>query len=281
MIGIVDVGGGMKAIYSAGLLDYCLDNGIYFDYALGVSAGSGNLINYTARQKERLLRFYTDYSFRKEYMSLGNFIKNGEYCHLDYPYSILSHEDGEDPIDYEALIASSTVFNAVVTNLETGLPEYYGEETLAKNEYWLCKASSSIPIVSKPIEKFGNKYYDGGISDPIPLKRALEDGCDKVVVVLSRPIDYRKSVRRFDKIASKSIRKYPETAKAMLNRAELYNQQLEAILKDESLKDKVLIMAPSDTMGIDTLSKKKDEIKAVYELGYADGPILEKFYNGL
>ncbi|NLY19865.1 MAG: patatin family protein [Tissierellia bacterium] len=184
MIGVIDVGGGMKAIYSAGLLDYCLDNKIYFDYALGVSAGSGNLMNYTSRQIGRAKSFYLDYSFRSEYLSMKNLFTKGEYCDLSYPYKILSNENGESPIDYETLFSSDTYFKGVVTNAQTGKAEYYGEETMSKNDYWISMASSAIPFVSKPYERYGKAFYDGGIADPIPLKQALADGCEKVVVIL-------------------------------------------------------------------------------------------------
>lgn len=142
MIGIIDVGGGMKAVYSAGVLDYCLEKNIYVDYTLGVSAGSGNLINYVARQKERSYIFYTDYVFRKEYMSVSNILKKGQYCDQNYPYSIISDEFGENPLDYNTLVKSKTQFKAVVTNAVTGKAEYYSKDDLLRNDYWVCKASS-------------------------------------------------------------------------------------------------------------------------------------------
>lgn len=277
MIGVIDVGGGMKAIYSAGVLDYCLEKNIYFDYALGVSAGSGNLMNYAARQKERTYVFYTEYVFRKEYMSVSNFFRKGEYCDLDYPYSVISNEYGENPLDYDTLVASGTYFKAVVTNAETGEAEYYSEDDLARNDYWLCKASSTIPIVSKPFEKFGKRFYDGGIGNPIPLDKAFEDGCEKVVIILSRPKNFKKTLRKADKVSKLFLRKYPKLVKAIYNRADKYNEQLDSILNNPELKDKVLILAPNENLGIDTLSKKKDKLDKSYNMGYGDGSKIEEF----
>ncbi|WP_100065360.1 patatin-like phospholipase family protein [Miniphocaeibacter massiliensis] len=277
MIGIIDVGGGMKAIYSAGILDYCLDNEIYFDYALGVSAGSGNLGTYTARQRGRNYIFYTDYTFRKEYMSTRNFLKNGEYCNLDYPYSVLSNEGGENPLDYDILEISSTDLNVVATEAASGKPEYFNQKDMSRNDYWLFKASSTIPIVSKPFEREGKRYYDGGIADPIPVKKAFEDGCDKVVIVLSRPKNFRKYLRKSDKLSKVFLKKYPKMIEAIYNRADKYNKILEELLEGELYKNKVLVLGPSDNFGVDTLSKKKEELDKLYQMGYEDGEKIKQF----
>ncbi|MFY9283688.1 MAG: patatin family protein [Miniphocaeibacter sp.] len=279
MIGIIDVGGGMKAIYSAGVLDYCLDKKIYFDYALGVSAGSGNLTTYTARQRGRNYTFYIDYVFRKEYMSIRNFIKKGEYCDLDYPYSVLSNEDGENPLDYDTFIKSKTNLNVVATDAETGKAVYFNKKEMKRNDYWLCKASSTIPIVSKPFVRDGKRYYDGGIADPIPIKKALEDGCEKIIIVLSRPKNFKKSLRKSDKMSKIILKKYPETVEAIYNRANKYNRVLNKVLTDEKLRNKVLILAPTDNFGVDTLSKKKDELNRLYYMGYDAGEEIEEFLS--
>ncbi len=277
MIGIIDVGGGMKAIYSAGILDYCLDNNIYFDYALGVSAGSGNLATYTSRQRGRSYLFYTDYTFRKEYMSVRNLLRKGEYCDLDYPYSVLFNEGGESPLDYDTMMNSSTDLNVVVTDSKTGEAKYFNRSELNRNDYWLFKASSTIPIVSKPFIRGGERYYDGGIADPIPIKRALEDGCEKVVVVLSRPKNFRKKLKKSEKFSKVVLRKYPNTVSAIYSRAKNYNSVLEELLEDENLKEKILIMAPSDNYGIDTLSKDREALDKIYDMGYKDGVIVKEF----
>lgn len=277
MIGIIDVGGGMKAVYSAGVLDYCLEKNIYVDYTLGVSAGSGNLINYVARQKERSYIFYTDYVFRKEYMSVSNILKKGQYCDQNYPYSIISDEFGENPLDYNTLVKSKTQFKAVVTNAVTGKAEYYSKDDLLRNDYWVCKASSSIPIISKAFKREGKIFYDGGIANPIPIEKAFNDGCEKIIVILSRPVDFRKNLKRIDKFSKLFLKKYPNLITGIYNRADKYNSQLEKILNNSDYKEKVLLLAPKDTFGVDTLSKKKDELDKLYNMGYKDGEKIESF----
>lgn len=279
MIGIIDVGGGMKAVYSAGILDYCLDNKIYFDYAIGISAGSGNLATYTARQRGRNYKFYTEYIFRREYMSFSNFMRKGEYCDLDYPYSILSNETGENPLDYDKFINSKTDLYIVATDAETGKPVYFNKKDMDRNNYWAFKASSTIPIVSKPFIRNGKRYYDGGISNPIPIKRAFDDGCEKVILVLSRPLDFRKKTRKTEKFSKVILKDYPKTVNAIYNRADKYNEVLTEILKDKSLNERILVLGPRDNFGVDTLTKKKEQVDELYNMGYDDGFKIKNFLN--
>ena len=128
-VGVIDVGGGLRSAYSTGVLDYCLDNGIHFDYGLGVSAGAANITSYLAGQRGRPLRFYTKYCPRPEYMSLGNFLRDGSYLGLDYIYGTLMNEDGEDPLDYDALVAGGVPYRITVTDALSGMPKYLGPES--------------------------------------------------------------------------------------------------------------------------------------------------------
>ena len=146
-VGIVDVGGGLRGIYSSGVLDYCLDQNICFNVCIGVSAGSANLITYVAKQKKRTYAFYADYSQRKEYMSLRNFIKTGNYINLDYIYSTLSNSEGENPLDYDQIMANKdSDIIIVATDAKTGNPIYFDKTNLERNNYNVLKASSSLPI---------------------------------------------------------------------------------------------------------------------------------------
>ena len=123
--GIVDVGGGLRGIYAAGVLDYCMDQGIHFDLGIGVSAGSANLASYGAGQRGRNYQFYTEYAFRKQYMSLGNFMAKKSYVDLDYVYGTLSCADGENPLDYAALRDNPMEYYVVATEAETGQSHYF------------------------------------------------------------------------------------------------------------------------------------------------------------
>ena len=144
-LGVVDVGGGMRAVYNAGVLDYCLEAGIKFDCCVGVSAGSANLITYLAGQKERNFKFYHEYSFRKKYMGLGNLIFGGSYFNLNYIYGTLGNSDGENPLDYEAYKNNPADFFVVAEDAVSGAPVYFTRNNIKKDDCRVLMASSSIP----------------------------------------------------------------------------------------------------------------------------------------
>ena len=146
MLGIIDVGGGMRGSFTAGIYDFLLDRNVQpFDYLIGVSAGSANMITYLARQRGRNLRSYTDYAFRKEYMSIHNALRHGSYIDLDYIYTTVSGPQGEDPVDMEAFNASTARYEAVVTDAATGEPLYFDKEELSGGDFSAIKASCAVP----------------------------------------------------------------------------------------------------------------------------------------
>lgn len=169
-VGVIDVGGGLRSAYSTGVLDYCLDNGIHFDYGLGVSAGAANITSYLAGQRGRALRFYTKYCSRPEYMGLGNFLRTGSYLGFDYIYGTLMNEGGEDPLDYDALKAGGVPYRITVTDALSGMPKYLGPESMSRNHYDALKATACLPVLDKPYPLDGRPYFDGTISDPIPFR---------------------------------------------------------------------------------------------------------------
>ena len=150
--GVIDVGGGFRGIYAAGVLDYCLDQGITFDLGIGISAGSANLASFAAGQRGRNYRFYTEYGFRKQYASLENFIRRRSYIDMDYVYSTLSNHDGENPLDYPAIRDNPMEFMVVATDALTGEARYFGKEDMAQDNYDIFKASSSSPFFCPPYE---------------------------------------------------------------------------------------------------------------------------------
>ena len=194
MIGVVDVGGGLRGVYGAGVFDTCLDEGIAFDYLIGVSAGSANVASFLAGQKGRNLKFYADYSFRKAYMSFRNLLRRGSYLDLDYIYGdALTNAGGEYPLDYQAMAARPETAKIVATDAATGQPVYFDFHDMAQDDYGAIKASCCVPVVNRPYRWRGKAYYDGGLSDPIPFQQAFQAGCDRVVVILTRPKRARSS----------------------------------------------------------------------------------------
>ena len=277
-IGIVDVGGGLRGIYPAGVFDYLLDNKIYLPYAIGVSAGSANVASYTARQRGRNKVFYEEYSFEKKYMSFSNFLKSGSYIGLDYVYGTLSNEDGKNPWDYDSAMKSSTEMCVVMSNAKTGEPEYIYKEDYKKNDYGMLAGSCCMPIVCKVYKWHGKEYYDGGITDPIPVKKAFADGCTRVIVILTREINYRKVDSDSRKRLYQGLKKkYPEFTEKLTNRCETYNQILDSLLENEVKQGKVLIVAPEDTSGLKTLTKDVNKLEELYQCGYKDGEKIKKF----
>ncbi len=279
MVGVIDVGGGLRGIYGAGVFDRCLDDNIYFDCCIGVSAGSANIASFLGNQKGRNYIFYHDYAFRKEYMSFYNLIKTGSYIGLDYVYGTLTNSSGENPINYKNIASYSGVLNIVSTDAANANPVYFSSEDISFDNYRIFNASSCIPIVCKPVEINGKKYYDGGISDPVPVNRAIELGCDKIVLVLTRPVNQIKNTGADGKAAALLNKKNPQIAQALRNRADLYNKSVEKALHLEK-EGKCLIISPDDCCGITTLSKNKTNLDRLYKKGYNDGKIIKDFlYN--
>ena len=276
MNAVIDAGGGLRNIYTAGVFDRCLDDDIYFDLCIGVSAGSANISTFLAKQRDRTYRFYHDYSQRKEYMSLGNFLKKGSYLDLDYIYAVLTNSDGEDPIDYPEIAKYKGEFLVVATDASTGKPHYFTKKDLSQDNYTVFSASSAIPMVCKPVAINGVKYMDGGVSVPVPLEKALEMGADKIVFALSKPKDYRRNGSRNEFLARLMKRKYPEAAKVLLQSNDEYDRLVDKAIELEK-EGRVLIVSPDDTCGVATLTKDKEKLHLLYEKGYRDAEKIKEF----
>ena len=273
---IVDVGGGLRGVYATGVLDRCLEDGIHFDVGVGVSAGSANIASYLAGQKGRNYRFYTEYSGRRDYMSLRNFLFRKSYIDMDYVYGVLSNDGGENPLDYGALMANPAPFIAVATNAETGEVKYFEKRDMPRNHYDILKASCSIPLVCRPYSIGGVPYYDGALSDPVPIEKAFSMGCDKVVLILTRPRDFRRTPDKDRKLAAGIRKKYPLAAARLEQRAAMYNDGI-ALAGQYEKQGKLLIVAPDDTCGMDTLTRNPEAMKRFYQKGVQDGGQIATF----
>ena len=274
--GVIDVGGGMRDAYGAGVFDWCNDNGVNFDYCIGVSAGSANMSSYLAGQRGRNLKFYTDYDLRDECMSMKNYVKTRNFVDLEYVYGKLSNSDGECPLDFAAVEANPAEFKVVATNALSGKPHYFDKADMCQDDYCAIKASSCVPAANQPYYVSGTRYFDGGISDPIPLAKAFEDGCDKVVLILTRPRDFERNPKK-DRLTARILKAgFPEAAKAMSKRAETYNKQLR-LAKEFEKQGKVLIIAPDDIGEMKTLTKDKEMIEELYKKGYRDAAAIKDF----
>lgn len=277
--GLIDVGGGLRDIYGAGVLDRCLDLGLHFDLCIGVSAGSANVASFLAGQRGRNYTFYTKYAFRREYMSMKNYLHGRNYIDLDYAYSILSNSDGENPLDYGRIEADPAELLIVASDAESGMAKYFTKADMAQNNYDICKASSAIPFVCRPYPIGQRVYYDGALSDPVPVAKAIELGCDKVVVILTRPKGVVRTMGKDMMIARRIRRKYPLAADNLLRRAERYNAGV-ALAKQYEAQGRALIVAPPSTGGLSTLSRDKDALDHFYRRGMTDAEAIVGFLEG-
>ncbi|MBQ6735541.1 MAG: patatin family protein [Lachnospiraceae bacterium] len=278
-IGIIDVGGGTRGIYGAGFFDYCMDHDIAFDDIIGISAGSANAVSYMAGQRGRNFQFYNEYAFRKEYMSMHNYLKTRSYIDLDYIYNTLSDENGENPVDFEAFMNNPADLTIIATNAETGRPAYFRKKDIRKNHYEFLKASCCVPVVNRPYPVGNGIYFDGGMSDPVPLRYAFEKGCDRVVLLLTRPRGFVRSNRR-DRLFARALqRQYPNAALAMMRRATLYNHGIRKA-KELEKKGLVKIIAPSSIGKLKTLSQDHKALEDLYNKGYQDAEAVIPFLQG-
>ena len=207
-------------------------------------------------QRGRNYQFYVEYGRRKEYASAGNFLRKRSFVDMDYVYGTLSNSDGESPLDYAAAMASPTEYFAVATEAETGKAKYFDKRDVAQDDYSVCKASSAIPFVCHPYAVGGTPYYDGALSDPVPIRKAFDLGCDKVVLLLTRPEDTVRTPDKDVKLARCIRHKYPLAAQGLTQRAERYNKGV-ALAKELAAQGKALIVAPDDTCGVSTLTRDR------------------------
>lgn len=275
-IGVIDAGGGTRGIFGAGVLDRCMDRDIKFDFFAGVSAGSANGASYIAGQRGRNFVFFNDYAFRKEYMSMDNLMKTGSYIDMDYVFGTLSNDDGEYPLDYDAMMANPCGFEIVATNAVTGRPMYFSKEEIKRNHYDFFKASCSVPALNKPYYIGKIPCFDGGLSDPLPYKRVFRAGCDKVIVILTKPRDTVRTPGK-DRLLSASIaHEYPNAARAWADRSIAYNRSKDEILELEK-EGKALILAPSDIGRLKTLTQDHEALEDLYRQGYEEAKKVEDF----
>ena len=273
MTGIIDVGGGLRGIYGAGVLDRCMDEGLCFDVCIGVSAGSANMAAYLAGQRGRNYRFYTEFAARREYMGAYTLASKWEYIDLDYVYGTLSNEGGDAPLDYDALMENPAAFYAVATRADSGEAVYFSKSDLKRNHYEVFNASCAMPVACKPQTVAGRSYFDGGVADPVPVARALALGCDSIVLLLTRPLSYACESRA-DLIAAGLLEKtYPQTAALLRTRGERYRQGVALALALQ--KDgKCRVIAPADTCGVGTVTRDAEKLRRLYCAGYRDARAL-------
>lgn len=265
-LGLVLEGGGMRGIYTAGVLDYLMEQKIWADYVIGVSAGACHAASYLSKQPGRSLLINTKYAGNKDYMSFRNFFREGSVFGMDFVFHRVPDE--LEPYDYDTMLQSPTEFVVVTTDIHSGKPAYFDKSHLQHNSY-IIGASCAIPVFSRIVPYQGGEYLDGGTSDPIPVRKAIEDGCDHVIVVLTREHGYVKSPEKFRHVYHRKYRKYPNMVHTMDERHNIYNDTL-SYLAELQRQGTATVIAPKDPPAIGRFEKNADNLRALYQTGYDD-----------
>ena len=265
MTAIVLEGGTFRPIFSCGVMDALMDNNINFDYAIGVSAGISHGFSYFSGQRGRAHDIIKKHRHDKKYIGARNFFTDRSLFGLKYAYETIGNE--LHPFDWETFKANPIKIRVGVTNAHTGEAEYLDGKQMDKT-YDMLKATCALPLAFPAIKLGDKEYFDGGITDSIPAKKAYDDGNEKMLIVLTRTEDYVKELSKGVKIISKLFkRKYPKVSQAMLKRHEMYNKQVEYCKKLEE-EGKAVILRPSEEVQIDSFEKDLDKMERVYRYGY-------------
>ena len=266
MTGLVLEGGTFRGIYSAGIMDAFIEEGIEFPYVVGVSAGISNAFSYVSKQFGRNIEILEKYRNDKRYLGIGNYAKCRSMFGLDFVFGDIPHE--LVPFDYETFRQYTGKCLVGVTNAETGKPEFF--KALDDDEnFQFLRATCAIPGYFPAIMINGKPYYDGGLASPISVKQALKDGCSKTVIILTQPEGFVKKCGKGNIVMSQLIkRRYPEVEMLLLVRHKIYNKQLE-FCRELERRGKALIFRPSHALN--SFEKNEKTLRAVWQEGYDEG----------
>ena len=267
-ISLVLEGGGMRGAYTSGVLEVLLQNGIEFPSVYGISAGACNALSYISKQKKRNYDIFYNYIADKRYISVENLHATGSLFGFDFIFGELFHE--LLPFDYESFFNSPVNLKVVTTDLKTGRAVFFDKANLDE-DFTAVKASSSLPFVSNIVSYRGHELLDGGCAMPIPIERSIFDGNEYNVIVLTRDSSYRKSPRPEFPRAVLRVKygDYPHFVSTMLNRAEVYNNELEVCRRQEK-ESKAVIVRPSVPIITGRYEKDPARLKTIYDMGMYD-----------
>ena len=265
-IGLVLEGGGMRGIYTIGVLDCLMDENVRADYVIGVSAGACNGSSYVSNQKGRAFLTNTKYITDSRYLGMKNYLTTKSLFGMDFLFDEIPNK--LIPFDYDAFFKSPCEFVIGVTDVITGRAKYFNKSHVEPTNTVL-RASSSLPVFAPIVEYQGNKYLDGGVADSIPVKKALEDGCDKVIVVLTRERGFVKKPEKFRSVYKRMYKKFPKFIEALDKRHIQYNETL-ALLEQLEQEGKALVIAPRAPLPVSRFEKNPEQLTAVWQIGYDD-----------
>lgn len=262
--GLILEGGAMRGMFTAGVMDMLMENGIEFDGGIGVSAGAAFGVNYKSRQIGRVIRYNKKFCNDKRYSGLHTLLTDGNlysttFCYGEVPLKY-------DVFDFDTYRQNPMEFYVVCTDIETGLPFYRKYEGWEDHGFDWIRASASMPIVSQIVEIDGHKYLDGGIADSIPIRFFESLGYDRNVVILTQPKNYVKKKNELIPLLKLQYRNYPKMVEAMERRHTVYNETLAHISRKEKA-GKLLVIRPGQKLEIGRAEKNPDRLQAVYDIG--------------
>ncbi|MBQ7148725.1 MAG: patatin family protein [Pseudobutyrivibrio sp.] len=266
--GLVMEGGAMRGIFTCGVIDVLMENGIEFDSAVGVSAGATFGLNFKSKQIGRPLRYNKKYCNDKRYCSFKSLVTTGDIYNVPFCYGTLPYE--LDVWDVDTFYNNPMDFFCVATDIKTGKPVYHKcnnrDESRDGIDIKWIRASASMPMVSRPVEIDGELYLDGGMSDSIPLKFMEEQQCDKILVIETQPADYVKQPQKYMALLKLTLGKFPEMIRVMKNRHFMYNEEKSYIRQKEQAGE-VFVIRPATAPNINPTEKNPEELQRVYDMG--------------
>lgn len=266
--GLVLEGGGMRGLFSAGVMDVMLEHGIRFDGIVGVSAGATFGCNYKSHQLGRVLRYNIRFKDDPRYMGLRSLLRTGDLVGAEFSYHTLPNE--LDVFDFDTFINDPAEFHVVCTDVETGEPVYHRIDDMDDEGLDWIRASASMPLVSRPVSLGGHLLLDGGISDSIPLRYFQGQGFDRNVVILTQPKGFFKRRTKLMPLFHLFMRRYPAIVQAMSRRHLMYNDEL-SYLDEQERRGNILLICPQDTLPIGRTEQKEAKMRHVYGMGRQTG----------
>ena len=257
-------GGGLRGVFTCGVLDCFMDNGIRFPFTIGVSAGACNGLSYMSGQRGRAKCSNIDLMEKHKYVGFRYLLSQG--CIMDFKLLFEDFPEKIIPYNYDAYFSNPDRFVMVTTNCLTGKAEYFEEKSSAARVMDIVRASSSLPFVSKITYVDGTPMLDGGITDSIPVRYAMEQGYEKLVVILTRNKGYRKKDNKM-RISKAFYRKYPQLLRALSERNAVYNQTMDLIENLEA-EGRILVIRPERPIEVGRMEKDTDKLTALYQEGY-------------
>ena len=265
--GLILEGGGMRGVYTGGVLEKFLEEEIFTDYIIGVSAGACNASSFISRQNGRNHAVTIGYVHHPDYISMKNWFKKRELFGMDLIFDEIPNK--LVPFNYDDFNEATEEFVVGTTDCLTGEAVYFEKRNEPKEVLAIVRASSSLPFMSHPVEFEGSKLMDGGIADPIPIRKAMADGVTHPIVVLTKEKGYRKKKSSFSGVLSALYRQFPGIVKSMEKRYLLYNETMEFIEELEAAGE-VLVIRPSKTYKIGRIERNPEKLTELYNQGYED-----------